>query len=455
MQLTLDEVANICDGVVDARWRDIEIAGVSTDTRTIKPGELFVALVGEHHDGHDFVPEAFERQAAAAMVTGSAPAWGDRPLVVVQDTLLAYGKIAAYHRDRFDVTIAAITGSSGKTTTKNLAGAVLAMLGTTLVAPGTENNEIGVPRVLLRLTESHRFCVVEMAMRGCGEIAYLAGLVRPRIGVITNVGQAHIGRLGSRRELARAKAELLAKLPAGGVAVLNADDFFFDYMAETAPCRILSFALQAEADVTAEHLRPRGLAGTDFLLKTPSGHVEIRLRLPGLHNVSNALAAAAVGVAAGARVEQIKAGLEAVAPEQMRTQVIHAPKGFAIINDAYNANPDSMTAALQLLATVEGRKIAVLGDMLELGDKARAAHERLGACVAEGGIDWLITVGEFADVTAEQAAARGVQVDVVDNPQAAVSLLRPALRAGDTVLVKASRALALERVVEGLLHDDA
>ncbi len=326
MILTLGKIAEICDGAVEEQWAKVQIEGVSTDTRTLKPGELFVALQGEWQDGHDFVPQAFEAGAAGVLVARPLPAVSSRPLVVVDDTLVAYGKLAAHHRAGLDVTIAAVTGSSGKTTTKNLVGAVLRQVGPTLIAPGTENNEIGVPRALLRLNEKHQFCALEMAMRGPGEIAYLAQLARPQIGVITNVGDAHIGRLGSREKAAQAKAELLTELPDDGVAVLNADDFFFGLLSEMTSCPIISFGLDNEADVTATELRPRGLQGTDFTLRAPCGQITVSLKLPGRHNVHNALAGAVAGVAVGASAAQSFCGrLVALWSSMMPTMPIRIP----------------------------------------------------------------------------------------------------------------------------------
>jgi UDP-N-acetylmuramoyl-tripeptide--D-alanyl-D-alanine ligase len=451
--LTLGEIAAICGGTVSEEWAQVTASGVTTDTRSLQRRQLFVALKGERHDGHEWVREALAAGAAGVVISRSVNGLRELPTVLVRDTLEAYGQLAAHHRAQLGVRVVGVTGSSGKTTTKNAVGAVLARVGPTRTAPGTENNEIGVPRFLLSLEEGDRFAVVEMAMRGPGEIGYLARLARPQIGVITNIGEAHVGRLGGRERLAQAKAELLAELPTDGVAVLNADDFFFGLLSEMAPCPIISFGLGAEADVTALEVRPDGLQGMRFTLQREDGAIEVALRLPGRHNVANALAAAAVGLAVGATLEQTREGLEVAAAEQMRGQVLQTNGSVTILNDAYNANPDSMAAALAVLSGAQGRKLAVLGDMLELGERADGAHRQLGIAAAEAGVERLVAVGKLAALAAQTAGAQGVRADAVESVEEAVALLRPELRAGDTVLVKASRALALERVVEGLLDD--
>jgi UDP-N-acetylmuramoyl-tripeptide--D-alanyl-D-alanine ligase len=425
--------------------------GVCTDSRRVQPGDLFFALRGENHDGHDYVAAALAAGALAAVVARrpeEVPP--EAPLIVVADPLRAYGRLARWWREQSPARVLAVTGSTGKTGTKAFLAAILSRLGPILTAPGTENNEIGVPRALLQLTPEHRYCVLEFGMRGPGEIAYLAEIARPEIGVITNIGTSHLGRLGGREAIAQAKAELLVALPAEGRAVLNADDFFYGLLCEMAPCPVVSFGLAAEAQVRAEALVLRGLEGSDFTLCLAGEKLPVSLALPGRHHVLNALAAAAAAWAGGASPEQIREGLQAAQGETMRCEVLTLPGPVTVINDAYNASPTSVAAAVDLLASLPGRRILVLGDMLELGQFAEAEHRQIGRQAARAGIDRLIAVGPAAAAAAASAGEIGLPSVPVAGPAEALELLRELLRPGDTVLVKASRAMRLEELVEGL-----
>lgn len=452
--LTVDDVVRICAGELLGDSGDLRLSGVSTDSRQVAPGDLFVALKGPTHDGHDHVAAAVDAGAIAALV--SKPLEAPCPRIVVPDTLLAYGRLGAAARQASEALTLAVSGSAGKTTCKQFLGTIAAGAGPSLASVGNENNEIGVPRLLLRLEPEHQYLVVEMAMRGPGEIAYLTGLARPHIGIITNVGDAHIGRLGSREAIAKAKAELLAGLPADGVAVLNADDFFFGLMSEIAPCPVVSFGFGERPEGVVAHVRGADVRahGTDparFRLHIGPEEALVQLRLPGEHNVANALAAAAGAHAAAIPFGLIVAGLEEAGGAAMRSQVLDAPGGFRIINDAYNASPTSTPRALTMLSESPGQRVFVFGDMLELGPGSEAAHRKIGRLAAAAGVDWLIAVGQEAAYAAEEADAAGIQADAVADPASALALLNGALQPGDTVLVKASRGMALERVVEGLM----
>ena len=454
--LTPAQIADTCHGTLHGGDPHAAVSGIVTDSRTLEPGEAFVALKGETHDGHDYVADACRRGAAAVIV--SRPVEVSCGHILVDDTLLAYGRLGALARAESRATVTAVTGSAGKTTTKDMLGAIASLDAPTLTAPGTENNEIGVPRALLGLSAEHRFCVLELAMRGPGEIAYLAQLCRPHIGVITNIGEAHVGRLGSREAIAKAKAELLAALPPDGHAVLNADDFFFGLHKEMAPCPVASFGLGArppevERHVAAEDVRARGIEPARFTLRVDGRHASVALQLPGRHNVSNALAAATAAVCAGIELAAVKAGLEQFAGAPMRSRVIRTRRGHVIIDDTYNASPTSTPEALRMLGQCEGRRIFVFGDMLELGQASEQAHRMIGRLAGETGVDWLIAVGAQAAFAAEEADAGGVQADVVASAAEAVALVGDALGPGDTVLVKASRGVALEDVVKGLSDD--
>ncbi|MGD9495901.1 MAG: UDP-N-acetylmuramoyl-tripeptide--D-alanyl-D-alanine ligase [Armatimonadota bacterium] len=451
---TLREVAAACSGEVQERWAGVSFEGVSTDTRQLARGELFVALVGQKHNGHDFLAAAHEAGAAGAVVARAhGPAGADFPAVVVEDTLRALGCLAGLHRSRLRAKVAAVTGSTGKTTTKDMLGSIMGLRGRTVVAEGTHNNEVGVPLTLLRVAPDDQFCVLEFAMRGPGEIDYLAGIARPEVGVITNIGQSHVGRLGSREAIAQTKAELLGHLSAEGAAVLNADDFFFGVLTAMAPCRVVSFAIEAEADFRAEQIREGDLEGIAFELVTPAGRAEVSLAMPGRHNVMNALAAAAAGAQLGAALPQIVDGLESCAGGAMRMQRVRGRRGSTIINDAYNASPDSVAAALDVLAAAPGRRVFVFGDMLEMGEAGPAAHREVGALAARMGVARLVSVGELAALAAEEAGRRGVRSDSVADAAAAAELLGPELGPGDCVLVKGSRGMHLEGVVEALADD--
>ena len=454
MRITLKQVVEATGGGLRGGDGTLEISGVSTDSRTLQPAELFVALPGERFDGHDFVPEAFACRAAAAVVERELPELSaDQPLVIVEDALRAYGQLAGWYRNQFDVTVVAVTGSVGKTTTKNMIGSILARHGPTLVAPGNLNNEVGVPRVLLSLTAQHQYCVAELAMRGPGEIGYLARMASPQVGVITNVGETHLGLLGSRDAIAQAKAELLEALPDEGRAVLNADDFYYDLFAELSSCPTVSCGQVPQADVRIEDVKLRGLGGAEFVLQIGTESVPVQISLPGKHNVANAAAAAAAAWAVTGSTAGIAAGLASCPTEEMRTEISHTAQGATVINDAYNAAPRSVVAALEMLAQLPGRKIFVFGDMLELGPAAEEEHRRIGRLCVEQRIYWLVGVGRWGALAVEEAAAGGLRADVAESAEAAVALIRPELSPSDVVLVKASRAIGLERVVEGLMAD--
>ncbi len=449
----LRQVADACAGEVDARWADVTVRGVSTDTRDLAPGELFIALVGQHHDAHDFLLTARQLGAAAAIISRRCKAPEGLPVVVVGDTLKALGAVAALHRSRMTARVAAVTGSTGKTTTKDMLGAIMRRVGRTVVAEGTHNNEVGVPLTLLRMRPEDEFCVLELAMRAPGEIGYLAEIARPHLGIITNIGQSHVGRLGTREAIAQTKAELLEHLPPSGAAILNADDFFFSVFEAMAPCPVVSFGVGAAAQVRAEDVADRELDRVSFRLISPAGETEVTMPVPGRHNVFNALAAAAAALELGAGIEDVVAGLADHPGAAMRMQRVCGRGGSTIINDAYNASPDSVSAALHVLGVAPGRRIFVFADMLEMGCEAEAAHREVGNLAARSGVHWLVAVGRLAAQAAAQARELGVRADVVDDAAAAADLLAGELGPEDTVLVKGSRGMRLERVVEALADD--
>ena len=438
------------------------ITGVSVDSRSVGRGDLFVAIVGERVDGHDFAAEAIAAGASCVLSARALQAADGSalPCVVVEDPVLALGALASwYRRQRLACTVIGITGSSGKTSTKDLIGRVLSSGGPTVSAKGSYNSEIGLPLTVLRADAETRFLVLEMGMRGEGHIAYLVSLVMPDIAVVLNVGSAHLGVVGSREAIARAKSEIVRSLPASAVAVLNEDDPVVRSMAEVTIARVVSFGESAAADVRATDVRLDELARPSFTLHDiPADEaMPIDLRLSGEHFVSNACAAAAVGLTAGLSMEQVADALRAAeADSRWRMEVHRAPGGYIVVNDAYNANPESMRAALKSLAAMAAgrRSWAVLGEMRELGDASREEHDAIGRLAVRLDISRLVCVGDATRVMHLGASSEGswgeesIHVPDVDS---AIALLREQVQPDDVVLVKASRAVGLERVAEALL----
>ena len=452
----------------DPRVAKQGIRRLCTDSREIGRGDLFVALKGERMDGHDFVPAALRQGAVGALVRDDyrVPSAAPRKvraaigpvLLGVPDTLLAYQRLAAHHRNRFRIPIVAVTGSNGKTTTKEMVADILARRWPVLKTEGNLNNRIGVPQTLFRLTSRHKAAVVEMGVDQPGQTARLCEIVRPTLGLITNIGPDHLEFFGTMDVSAQAKGELLEFLPADGSVVLNADDAYFGYLAARARCDILSFGLSEKAQVRADRLVMGARDGTQFQLKLPGrGKPQpVSLAAHGLHNVLNALAAAAVGHVMGLSAATIAEGLARFRPAAMRSQVLTV-NGIRIINDCYNANPASMKAAIDLLLELGAglRSVAVLGDMLELGPEAPVLHREVGAYLAARGVSHLIACGELGRHLAEGARDAGMAPERIvlepDAPRAGAAL-KTLAREGDVVLVKASRGMKMEQAIEALRH---
>jgi UDP-N-acetylmuramoyl-tripeptide--D-alanyl-D-alanine ligase len=432
------------------------ITGVSIDSRTLKEGELFVAIRGDRFDGHDFVPDAVRRGAWGVLVERSAlgarpdALGGVRNLIPVDDTLRALQEMSLLHRRKFSLPVVGITGSNGKTTTKEMLAAILVRRGPVLKNEGNLNNHIGVPLTLFKLREQHRAAVIEMGMSGLGEIGLLARLAEPGVGVITNIGPAHLQFLGSTDTVAQAKGELLQGMRQDGTAVLNADDRYFSTLRALFPGRVLSFGMGGRADVYATDIDQQE-DGTAMTLHAPGGSVGVRIRTAGRHNVANALAAAAAAAALGVPQDEVKAGLEDFRPVAMRSE-LRVIRGMRVLADCYNANPASVAAALETLAAMGGtRTVAVLGDMLELGESAAGAHRDAGRTAAGLRIGAVITVGALGRLIAEGARAGGMAADRVreaDTPSQAAVMLRSIAQAGDMVLIKGSRGMKMETVLE-------
>jgi UDP-N-acetylmuramoyl-tripeptide--D-alanyl-D-alanine ligase len=432
---TLDEILKATQGQTRHQGiGQIIFKGISTDTRTIERGDLFVALVGERFDGHNFIEEASRKGAKGTIISNNqSPITKQIPIrhrrakfqiIKVKDTLKALQGLAQYHRDRFKIPVVGVTGSCGKTTTKDMIASILSQRGLTLKNEENYNNEIGVPLTLLKLTKKHKFAVIEMAMQRRGELAQLAKIARPTIAVITNIGEAHLEFLKTKRNVARAKAEILRGVK---YAVLNADDEYFEHLSAQArksvSAQVKHFGIIARASVS-----PKDLKG-------------IKLPVPGTHNIENALAAIAVAKILKIPRRLIKKGLEKFRASSRRSQIIDLPNGIRIINDCYNANPSSMKAALELLAEQKGRKIAVLGEMLELGKATKKAHRKIVALSKNLGIDQLFTFG------GAWGKSSGTKEEIIKK-------LKKTLGGGDVVLIKGSRGTQMEQTVDALLSPE-
>jgi UDP-N-acetylmuramoyl-tripeptide--D-alanyl-D-alanine ligase len=458
--LSLAEIAAVVGGqTYDIPDPAVQVTGpVVRDSREVESGSLFVAFVGERVDGHDYARAVVD--AGAVAVLASRPV--GVPAIVVEDVQAALGALARHVVERLGATLVALTGSAGKTSTKDLIAQVLRSKAPTVFTPGSLNNEIGLPLTALSATEETRFLVLEMGARGIGHIRYLTELTPPRIGLVLNVGTAHIGEFGGREQIAQAKGELVESLPADGAAILNADDPLVRAMASRTKARVILFGESGEADVRAENVRLTDGGQPAFRLHTPSGCSDVTMRLYGEHHVSNALAAAAVAHELGMSADEIARALsEAGSLSRWRMEVTERPDGVTVVNDAYNANPESMRAALRALAAMgKGRRTwAVLGQMAELGDEALAEHDAVGRLAVRLNVSKLVAVGgreaSWLQLGAYNEGSWGEESVHVSDAQAAVDLLRSELRPGDVVLVKASRSVGLERVALALLEPGA
>lgn len=464
----------IWKGITGGEMKDPEAAGVRftdvvIDSRTASTGSVFVALRGEKDDGHNYVQDAFQRGASLAIVetkidgVRSVVDMTQRPLpsppspfvpplcLLVEDSLKALQDMAAYHRRQFDVRVVGVTGSIGKTTVKEAIYSVLARSFPTLKSQENLNNEIGLPLTLVQLEEHHAMVVLELGMYALGEIAHLAEIALPQVGVVTNISHSHLERLGTLERIAQAKAELVQALPADGIAILNADDPRVKEMASLTEAQVFYYGLSPDCDLRASHIESRGLDGVRFRMHYRRETLYVKIPLLGRHSVHTALAAAAVGVTEGEPWGQIVAGLRDIAV-QLRLIATPGLKGSTIIDDSYNASPTSSLAALNLLAELEGRKIAVLGDMLELGSYEEEGHRKVGLRAAEVA-DTLVAVGGLGAIIGREAIAIGMKKDHVffaEDNEEAVKVLREIVAEGDLVLVKGSRGRHMEDIVAEL-----
>ena len=453
---TLQQVLAATRGQLRMSSAVTTFTSVSTDTRTLQPGALFIALRGEHFNGHHYLAQARENGASGAIVSEEVPGLRPRRLepgnwtvIEVTDTLYALGQLAQFHRRHFELPVIAITGSAGKTTTKEMTAAILEETSTVLKSPGNCNNEIGLPQTLLSLTDEHQVAVLEFGMRGRGQIGYLTALSSPTVGVITNIGLSHLELLGSQEEIALAKAELLDEMPPNATAILPMRDAYYPLLSEHAPGPVVGIGEDADCDVWVSDITLDEDGCACFLLHDAQHETPVQLGVPGRHQVWNALAAAAAALHIGAQPWQVQQGLANYHATQGRMQVVHSARGFTIIDDSYNANPAAVRATLEFLRQFPGkRKVAILGDMRELGATAPALHQEIGRYAMQLGIDALLAVGKLGQQYVAGAADDRAQwhPDHAAAIEAALILLEP----GDVVLVKGSRALRMEEIVQGL-----
>jgi len=450
-RLTLAEVAQVT-GAEKNSDAEIFFEGVTTDSRRLNHGALFVALKGEFFNGEDFAEESLNKGAAAVLVSKNFDKNLDGVVLKVDDTLTAYRKIAGAWRNRFKIPIVAVTGSNGKTTTKDLTAAALNSLGHVQKTSGNFNNEVGVPMTLLELNDKHKAAVVEIGMRGLGQIESLAQVVKPTIGIVTNVSETHFELLGSIENIAKAKGELVSEIPAGGTIILNADNRHTAKMKNLAGAgvKVVTYGLERGADLTAKNILI-GSVATEFTLNVGGAEYDFEIPMLGRHNVSNALAAIAAGLSIGLSVEEIQRGISTLTTTKMRFEVIRRD-GLTIINDAYNASPASMRVAIKTTSEIygqSGRLIAVLGDMMELGDISEHVHREIGAELVENKFDMLITLGELGKFIAAGAKDTGLKnIYSFDTHEAAAKKILELVKDGDTILFKASHVMHMEKIIE-------
>jgi UDP-N-acetylmuramoyl-tripeptide--D-alanyl-D-alanine ligase len=461
MQWSIADLVRATGGRVRYRGDDLIFDGIGIDSRTVRAQMVFVALHGENHDGHGFIDQVVAQGirgivvAQAARVPLNHDAWREQGVTCleVEDTLSALGALAAYQRSRFAIPVVAITGSNGKTTTRRMTTRVMEQKYRVLATRGNLNNEIGLPLTLFNLSATHQVAVVELGMNHTGEINRLGAICRPNIGMVTNVGPAHLEFLGSMDAVAKAKEELLGHIEMQGHVVLNRDDPYVFAMASRARCETTFFGLHAEAHVRAEAIETRS-RGTAFTLVLPAERVPVQLNVTGRYMVSNALAAAAVGHLAEIEGAQIKAALEAFHPVEGRLVPLELQNGVRLIDDTYNANPASMAAAFESFAELKGpgRGYLVLGDMLELGDQAAQLHQQVGELAAQSRPVGIYIFGQHAGSVMQGARSAGMSQKLLfsGSKREIVADLMRQLVAGDWVLVKGSRGSAMETVVEAI-----
>ncbi len=474
--IKIAEILQVTEGELLQGDKDKWITKISTDSRQITQGDLFIALKGDKFDGHDFIEEVIKKGTGALIISKNTPPIPNSqfpiPIIKVKDTLIALGKIAAYYRQKFKIPIIAITGSNGKTTTKEMAWQLLSQKFNTLKSKSSFNNAIGLPLTLLELKNVTQSAILEIGMNHVGEIKYLSEIAKPTIAIITNIGESHIGSLKTKENIAKEKAQILETLPDEGISILNRDD---DYL-NRIKCKgkLITYGIRNSADINAQNLH-QDINGINFTLKISStfrkpqlvedispnkfGHpmnntYKVTIPILGLHNVYNVLGATAIAYAIGLNFDQIKDAYKDFKTPYGRMELNSHGK-IRIINDSYNANPASMKAALETLRQIHtnGRKILIMGDMLELGELSEDFHRAIGKEIIRNGVNVLFTIGDDAALSSDEAYKVGLEVYKCDSNDEIISKLKSMLIANDMVLVKGSRRMKLEEVVEGIIAD--
>jgi UDP-N-acetylmuramoyl-tripeptide--D-alanyl-D-alanine ligase len=455
--LTCGDILRATGGVLICGNPEEQIANISTDSRKISEGDVFVPICGERFDGHDYINASLAAGAVAALTHKDWEPVPGKSIIRVQDTLKALGDIAGHYRSGFNIPVVGITGSVGKTSTKDMVSGVLGQKFNVLKTAGNFNNEIGLPLTLFNLDAFHQAAVLEMGMSSFGEISRLTAIARPDIAIITNIGMSHIEKLGSRQNILKAKLEILEGLHPGGLVILNGDDPLLWGVRGLLSFRTLFYGLEEGKDYRACNVVSAGESGSHFDISIGSREYKVHVPVPGLHNVYNALAAVAAGIELGLPMDKIIAGIGEFSPGKMRLNIINQA-GYKIINDAYNASPHSMEAALSVLkdVAINGRTLAVLGDMLELGDFAEKAHRDVGHYAVAKGIDYVVVVGQLGSFIAagarEAGMAEGHALSFESNQQV-IEFLKSFAAQGDVILVKGSRGMKMEEIVEKLSND--
>lgn len=453
--LSAKDISTMVEGKLLAN-PEITINQVSTDTRTLRKGALFIAIKGDRFDGHDYLEQAVVNGAALVMVQDDTKISRDIPAILVNDTLEALVRLAAAYRKLFDIPMVAVTGSVGKTSTKEMIATILSARYNVHKSQGNFNNEIGLPLSVLELDDTHEVAVFEMGMRGFDQINLLSKIVRPQIAIITNIGISHIEKLGSRQNILKAKLEVLEGLQEDGVVILNGDDELLSGLKGLLKFKTLLYGINENLDLWAYDLISKGESGVDFHVKTPEKDMALSIAAPGIHNVHNALAGIAVAQILNMGENEIKKGLEGLTGTEMRLS-IKDRNGIKYINDSYNAAPDSVMAALDVLCEIAGkrRKWAVLGDMLELGEWAAEAHKKIGRLISQLGIEYMVGIGSLAKWYIE-----GIQEDchsqtvakLFDTISDAKPYIQALMQKGDVLLFKGSRVMKLDVLVDELLN---
>lgn len=431
--------------------------GITTDSRKVTKDNLFIPLVGENFDGHDYIEQCLNNGAAVCLTSKSIPQISDCTAVLVDDTAKALRDIATWHRNKYDIPVVGITGSVGKTSTKDMVACVVAKQYNVLKTQGNFNNEIGLPLTMINLDISHEAAVIEMGMSGFGEISRLTAIAQPEIAIITNIGVSHIEKLGSQQGILKAKLEILESLDEGGLVVLNGDDPLLRELNGKLKYRTVYYGMSQELDFVAYNYRSLGETGTHFNINYKGETYEVYIPVPGLHNVYNALAAIAVGIEMNIPMNVIVDGISEYSPGNMRQNIISF-NGLKIINDAYNASPQSMQASINVLEEIssDSRSIAILGDMLEMGEMAKELHYSVGNFIKDKKIDFLVTVGKNSKYITQAVADSGnnsMKLRHFENNDCVLNYISGIIRQGDYILIKGSRGMKMEQIAEGIMNN--